>query len=155
MSDDAKEKEEAKFPDLVQRYWNECQFKKVNFTREAETIVWNKVIQVNETDVYFISGKYVTSSFKKASDCFRYNIETKEMTKVAPIKHPRTAFGLTHMRNYISVLGGDENILQGERYTILTDQWEYFGDKWPYHLIAVTAGKFKERYIFIAGGINY
>ena len=155
MSDGVKEKEEAKFPDLVQRYWNECQFKKVNFTNEAESIIWNKVIQVNETDVYFISGKFETSSFKKACDCFRYNIHTKEMTKIAPIKHPRTAFGLTHIRNYIYVFGGDEHVLQGERYNIITDEWEYFGDKWPYHLIAVTAGKFKERYIFSAGGINY
>ncbi len=76
MTDILKGKEEAKFPDLVQRYWNECQFKKINFSKEAESIVWNKVIQVNETDVYFISGKLETSSFMKAKDCFRYNIKT-------------------------------------------------------------------------------
>ena len=77
------------------------------------------------------------------------------MTKIAPIKHPRTAFGLTYIRNYIYIFGGDEHVLQGERYNVLTDEWEYFGDRWPYHLIAVTGGKFKERYIFSAGGINY
>ena len=77
------------------------------------------------------------------------------MAKIAPIKNPRSAFGLTHIRNYIYVFGGDEGILQAERYNILTDQWEYFGGNWPYHLIAVTAGKFKDRYIFTVGGINY
>jgi hypothetical protein len=38
---------------------------------------------------------------------------------------------------------------------MIADKWEDYGDDWLYHLVAVTAGKFKERYIFTIGGLNY
>ena len=38
---------------------------------------------------------------------------------------------------------------------MITNKWEDFGDLCPYHLVAVTAGKYKERYIFTVGGLNY
>ena len=65
---------------------------------------------MNETDVYFISGLLTDEASTKVNDCFRYNIKTKELTAVAPIKRARSAFGITHIRNYIYVLGGDEEI---------------------------------------------
>jgi len=37
----------------------------------------------------------------------------------------------------------------------LTDTWEDFGNAWPYSLVAVTGGKYKERYLFTVGGLNY
>ena len=65
---------------------------------------------MNETDVYFISGMLTDETSTKVNECFRYNIRTKELTKVSPIKRARSAFGITHIRNYIYVLGGDEEI---------------------------------------------
>ena len=65
---------------------------------------------MNETDVYFISGMLNDEIATKVSECFRYNIKTKEMSKIAPIKRARSAFGITHIRNYIYVLGGEEEI---------------------------------------------
>lgn len=65
---------------------------------------------MNETDVYFISGTSKDEAATKVSECYRYNIKTKEMTQVAPIKRARSAFGITNIRNYIFVLGGDEEI---------------------------------------------
>ena len=60
--------------------------------------------------MYFISGMLNDEDATKVNECFRYNIKTKEMTKVAPIKRARSAFGITHIRNYIYVLGGEEEI---------------------------------------------
>ena len=65
---------------------------------------------MNETDLYFISGMLNDEAATKVSECFRYNIKTKEMTKIAPIKRARSSFGITHIRNYIYVLGGEEEI---------------------------------------------
>lgn len=45
--------------------------------------------------------------------------------------------------------------IQSERYDVLSDQWEDFGPPLPYLLIAPTAFKVKERYIFLIGGLNY
>jgi hypothetical protein len=53
------------------------------------------------------------------------------------------------------VFGGDETILQTERYNMITDTWEDFGQPWPYHLVAVTGGTYKNRYLFTVGGLNY
>ena len=60
--------------------------------------------------MYFISGMLTDETSTKVNECFRYNIRTKELTKVSPIKRARSAFGITHIRNYIYVLGGDEEI---------------------------------------------
>lgn len=46
-------------------------------------------------------------------------------------------------------------ILQTERYNIIQDVWEDFGNLWPYHLVATTGGKYQDRYIFTVGGLNY
>ena len=45
--------------------------------------------------------------------------------------------------------------IQSERYDVLNDQWDDFGPPLPYLLIAPTAFKVKERYIFLIGGLNY
>ena len=45
-------------------------------------------------------------------------------------------------------------ILEDERYDILTDSWEDFGDQQIIALRASTTGKYKERYIFQIGGMN-
>ena len=47
-----------------------------------------------------------------------------------------------NIRNYIYVFGGDEGILHTERYNIITNIWEDFGEAWPYHLVATTGGKY-------------
>jgi Kelch motif len=84
-------------------------------------------------------------SQKKVHDCYKFNMKTQEISKIASIKRPRSAFGIVYIRNYIYVFGGDEKIYQTERYNMLNDTWEDFGKPWPYHLVAVTGSKLKDR----------
>jgi hypothetical protein len=37
---------------------------------------------------------------------------------------------------------------------MIENKWDYYGEPSPYPMEALTAMKFKERYIFIVGGIE-
>jgi Galactose oxidase, central domain len=65
--------------------------------------IWSKVIQVNSTDLYFIGGLIDDTPINK---CYKYNIRTKEMTKVDRMLIPRSAFGMVLIKQNIYALGG-------------------------------------------------
>ena len=90
----------------------------------------------------------------KVIDCFKYNASAKTLTKIANINEGRSAFGIVSINQYIYVISGSQGIKGCERYDITTNVWEKYADL-PYDLIAVTATKYKERYLIAIGGINY
>ena len=98
------------------------------------------------------------ASRKFTRDCFKYNMDTRVMRRVASLRVPRSAFGITWIRQHIYVIGGStkyEEKVQNERYDILADKWEDFEPSLDFELVAPNAFKVSERYIFIIGGLNY
>jgi hypothetical protein len=81
--------------------WEKVEFK-AEF--EGETMSrWGKQIQVNKTDIYFISG---TNKEAFISNCFKYNTKLNAMTRIKNIKRARSAFGIVNINEYIYVIGG-------------------------------------------------
>ena len=52
------------------------------------------------------------------------------------------------------MISGSQGIHECERYDIISDIWEEYQEL-PYDLVAVTATKYKERYLIAMGGMNY
>ncbi len=91
---------------------------------------------------------------QKINNCYKFNIKTNHITKVASIQNARSAFGIVNIKQYIYVVSGQQGLPGCERYDIINDTWEQLPPI-PYDLTAVTAFKFKERYIIAVGGMNY
>lgn len=96
--------------------------------------MWPKIIQVNESDVYIISGndsvpKNQNSRFmKNIASVFKYNILTKRVEEKARLPTPRQAFGICHIGKYIYIAGGLDHthgpLRSCYRYDIESDEWE-------------------------------
>ncbi len=80
------------------------------------------------------------------------------MTRVADIGIARSAFGITFINQYIYCCGGTSGWSQYlescERYDMIQDKWKNYSQL-PEQLIATTATKFEERYIYLIGGLNH
>ena len=91
---------------------------------------------------------------QKLRDCYKFIIKNNHITKIADILTGRSAFGIVNIKQYIYVISGQSGLPGCERYNIKSDKWEEIPPL-PYDLVALTAFKFKERYVIAMGGMNY
>jgi hypothetical protein len=90
----------------------------------------------------------------RVRNCYKFNTKTNELSRIADIITGRSAFGIVNIRQYIYVISGSQGLQGCERYDIMSDKWEEYQEL-PYDLVAVTATKYKERYLIAMGGMNY
>lgn len=76
--------------------------------------MWAKVIQINENDVYFISGfkQSYPDNYVLSKACFRYSVKNKTFERIADIKTARSTFGITSVNEYIYAFGGNIGTIQ-------------------------------------------
>ena len=55
-------------------------------------------------EFYIISGMDLNS--QKLKDCYKFNIKTNQITKIADILQGRYAFGIVNIKQYIYVISG-------------------------------------------------
>lgn len=124
--------------------------------------MWPKIIQINRTDVYIISGNRSTPSAhvsrfeSNATECYMFNLHTKQVKKLANIPIPRQAFGICHINHQIFVAGGvsNKNYLKScQIYDTNTDSWSE-GPDLPMASFALNLLAVNKRFIFGFGLTN-
>eukprot|EP00347_Sterkiella_histriomuscorum_P017496 403349129 len=68
--------------------------------------IWQKVIQVNDWHVYFISGLCEEDMAQSSKQCYCFDIRYRTITKIAKIIQERSGFGLCHIKEKIYVCAG-------------------------------------------------
>eukprot|EP00347_Sterkiella_histriomuscorum_P005788 403355267 len=85
--------------------WNLMKFRKTNFDYEINT-TWQKVIQINEADVYFIGGMNFPGLRKNTKKCYKLNLRQRSIERIANILEGRSGFGICNLGNKIYIIGG-------------------------------------------------
>eukprot|EP00347_Sterkiella_histriomuscorum_P015612 403356368 len=133
--------------------WENLLYKQVNFEYNIDSL-WQKTIQVNDTDVYFLAGAYCITGTRVANICYRLNIRYNTIEKIANLNEGRYGSGYCHLNNKIYLMGGAGPGGKGtscEVYDIEKNKWNYF-TPFPVQLSNPTAVTFGERFIYLIGG---
>eukprot|EP00347_Sterkiella_histriomuscorum_P007965 403346888 len=138
----------------INQYWKMLNIRKTNFKKDIKTI-WQKIIQVNDWHVYFISG--MTTDIKQSATkrCYCFDIRYRKITRVADILQSRSGFGVCYIKEKIYVCGGiivsqNRKLRSCEIYSTVKDQWSEFVDL-PEDLTNSVATQFESRFVYVIG----
>mgnify|MGYP003841965183 CR=1 FL=1 len=79
------------------------------------------MIAATGREVFIISGDKINSN-EKIKDCYKFDLQTKHLTKIASILKPRCYSGICLIGDYIYIVSGQgdkkERLKSCERYCI-------------------------------------
>lgn len=88
-------------------------------------------MQVNENDIYMISGKNSPNGSASVTATYRLSLKTHRMYQCADVGLARSAAGVCSLGEYIYFVGGATGeqynlkwVDRTDRYNMLTDEWE-------------------------------
>eukprot|EP00347_Sterkiella_histriomuscorum_P015056 403358475 len=126
-------------------------FRKLNFEKEINTKL-QKVIQVNESDVYFIAGMHDSGLKSLTKKCYRFNLRNRTVERIANTLVVRSGFGICNIGTKIYIMGGNQqgSLNSNQVYDIDENKWQAFVQL-PITLISPTAVVFQNRFIYLIG----